>query len=416
MAWQTLIDLKVVPRSAIVIGAGVVGIATAWSLARRGVAVTLLDQSAGPGEGASFANGGQLSYVYTDALASPALLRKLPALLLGRDPGLSFSPRFDPDMARWLLGFLRNATAGRFQINTLAALELGLQSRLAMHDLLARHPIEFGHRIAGKMLVYQDQAAFAAASRLAEYKRRNGAELDILTPAKAMALEPGLAGRRDPIAGVIHAPLEELGDPHRFCCAMLELLTSSYGVAARFGTTVCRWQEDSQSAVVTTAGGERLSADALVVCAGIGSGPLARRLGLSSAIMPMKGYSFTASPGQVPISMSITDVARKIVFCPLGGAVRVAGLADLGAQDTRIEPEQIDHLKMLASQSLPHAADYAGAGQVWAGIRPMSANSQPIIRRITPRVAINAGHGMLGWTFAMGAAERLAGLMGKECA
>lgn len=416
MPGHTSTNATALPRTAIVVGAGVVGIATAWALARRGIAVTLIDQSGGPGEGASFANGAQLSYVYTDALASPALLRKIPALLLGRDPGLSFSPRFDPDMALWLLRFLRNATPGRFLANTAAGLELGLESRLAMHDLLARHPIDFGHRIAGKLLVYRDQAAFAAARELVGFKRRHGAELDVLTPTRAMELEPALAERRDPMAGAVHSPQEELGDPHRFCCAMLDLLISGYGVTARFGTAVRDWQEEPASAMVTMATGERLAADALVVCAGIASGTMLRRLGLSDALLPMKGYSFTAAPGQLPIAMSITDVARKIVFCPLDGVVRVAGLADLGAHDTRIEPERIAHLRLLAAQSLPRAADYAGVEQVWAGLRPMTANSQPIIRRITPRVAINAGHGMLGWTFAMGAAERLANLMGKECA
>jgi D-amino-acid dehydrogenase len=111
--------------------------------------------------------------------------------------------------------------------------------------------------------------------------------------------------------------------------------------------------------------------------------------------------------------MSITDVSRKIVFCPLDGAVRVAGLAELGARETRVEPARIAQLKAIAAQSLPDAADYAAARLEWAGIRPMTANSQPIIKRITPRVAINAGHGMLGWTYAMGAAERMARLIGE---
>ena len=404
------------PRSAIVIGAGVVGMATAWSLARRGVAVTVIDQASGPGEGASFANGGQLSYSYTDALASPALLRKIPALLLGRDPGLSFTPAFDPAMARWLLAFLRNATTGRFLANTAAGLALGLESRLAMHDLLDRHPIAFDHRIAGKLLLYRDHQAFAAASELADFKRRHGAVLEVLTPTQAITLEPALGNRPDPIAGAIHAPQEELGDPHRFCCAMQDLLTTRYGLVVRFDAAVRSWEEQPGSVVVSTASGEQLRADALVVCAGIAAGRLLRGHGLAGALLPMKGYSFTAPPGDAPISLSITDVARKIVFCPLGGMVRVAGLADLGARDTAIEASRLDHLKQLAAGSLPDAADYARAGQPWAGLRPMTANSQPIIRRVTARVAINAGHGMLGWTFAMGAAERLARLMGKECA
>lgn len=404
------------PRSAIVIGAGVVGVATAWSLARRGVAVTLIDKSSGPGEGASFANGGQLSYVYTDALASPAILRKLPGLLLARDPGLSLNLRFDPGMALWLLSFLRNATADRFQANTAAGLALGLESRLALHDLLARHQLDFGHRVAGKLLVYADKAAFAAACRLAEFKQRHGAVQEVLDPAQAAALEPVLASRTEPMAGAIYAPEEELGDPHRFCRGMVDLLGSAYGVTTRFETRVRDWTEESGSVAVLTDAGERLAAHALVICAGFESGQVLNRAGLAGALLPMKGYSFTAPPGSIALSHSITDVARKIVFCPLDGMIRVAGLAELGGRGIQIEPQRIDYLKRLAAQSLAGAADYDAAGRHWAGIRPMTANSQPIIRRMTPRVAINAGHGMLGWTYAMGAAERVARLLGSECA
>lgn len=409
-------DQSALPRSAIVVGAGVVGVATAWALARRGVAVTIIERASGPGQGASFANGAQLSYIYTDALANPALLRRIPALVLGLDPGLSLNPRLDPGMVGWLLAFLRNATTNAFLANTAAGLALGLESRLALHDLLARHPIDFGHRMAGKIVVYRDQTALSAACRLVDLKRQHGGIQDILDPAAAIGIEPALAGQAGRMAGAIHSPQEELGDPHRFCQAMIELLTASYGVSVKFGAALQGWQEDAGSVAVATGYGERLEADQLVVCAGIDSGRVLDRplkSFRSSALMPMKGYSLTAPLGKAAPRMSITDVSRKIVFCPLDGAVRVAGLAELGARDTRIDPARIARLKAIAAQSLPDAADYAAARQEWAGIRPMTANSQPIIKRITPRVAMNAGHGMLGWTYAMGTAERLARLIGE---
>ncbi|MEY4238323.1 MAG: hypothetical protein RL339_924 [Pseudomonadota bacterium] len=406
-------DQPALPRSAIVVGAGVVGVATAWALARRGVSVTIIERASGPGQGASFANGAQLSYIYTDALANPALLRRIPALVLGLDPGLSLNPRLDPGMIGWLVAFLRNATTNAFLANTAAGLALGLESRLALHDLLARHPIDFGHRMAGKILVYRDQTAFAAACRLADLKRQHGGVLDILDPVAAIGIEPALASQPGRMVGAIHSPQEELGDPHRFCQAMIELLTASYGVSVRFGAAVQGWQETAGSVVVAAGSGDRLEADQLVISAGIDSGRVLGQLVRSSALMPMKGDSLTAPPGSGAPRMSITDVSRKIVFCPLDGAVRVAGLAELGARETRVEPARIAQLKAIAAQSLPDAADYAAARLEWAGIRPMTANSQPIIKRITPRVAINAGHGMLGWTYAMGAAERMARLIGE---
>jgi D-amino-acid dehydrogenase len=129
--------------------------------------------------------------------------------------------------------------------------------------------------------------------------------------------------------------------------------------------------------------------------------------------MPMKGYSFTAASGQASPKMSITDVSRKVVFCPLNGAMRVAGLAELGTRDTAVDPRRLATLVSAASVVLPLAADYAASYGGWAGIRPMTANALPIIRRVAPRVTINIGHGMLGWTYAMGSAERAAELLGR---
>ena len=127
--------------------------------------------------------------------------------------------------------------------------------------------------------------------------------------------------------------------------------------------------------------------------------------------MPMKGYSFTAPMGDVAPKISITDVKRKIVFCPLNGKLRVAGLAELGARDVRVDSKRLADLKRGAQESLPQAADFAAMNEGWAGIRPMTANSLPIIKRVSPCLAVNIGHGMLGWTYAMGSAERVSQLV-----
>ena len=189
-------------------------------------------------------------------------------------------------------------------------------------------------------------------------------------------------------------------------------MVKAYGVQVRLATEVESWNADSDTAMVTTKAGETIKADQLVICAGMDAAKLLKKHGLGSSLMPMKGYSFTADPGQASPRMSITDVSRKVVFCPLDGAIRVAGLAELGARDTIVDQRQLAALVSTASGVLPRAADYAASYQGWAGIRPMTANALPIIRKIAPRVTINVGHGMLGWTYAMGSAERAARLLG----
>lgn len=412
MNWSKNSSDNALPRRAIVLGAGVVGVATAYALARRGVEVTIIDRAAIVGSGASFANGAQLSYIYTDALASNNLLKRLPFLALGLDSSFRLRPNLDPGQIVWFMRFLRNCTHQRFLENSLAGLQLGLESQLAMHALLEQHSIEFGHQSAGKMLVYDDASAFQSACDMVSIRQSHGAEQEVLTPTEAVNKEAALAERAGGFVGAIYSPQEELGDPHKFCNALLSQLVTTYGVRVRMTVEVESWNADSDTAMVTTKAGETIKADQLVICAGMDAATLMKKHGLGSSIMPMKGYSFTAAPGQASPKMSITDVSKKVVFCPLDGAIRVAGLAELGVRNTRVDQRQLAALVSTAAGVLPRAADYAASYQGWAGIRPMTANALPIIRKIAPRVTINVGHGMLGWTYAMGSAERAARLLG----
>ncbi|WP_298672774.1 FAD-dependent oxidoreductase [uncultured Sphingomonas sp.] len=395
-------------RSIIVIGAGVVGVATAYALARRGAKVILIDRAETAGRGTSYANGAQLSYVYTDALANPALLKRIPALLIGLDPVFRLRPSVDPAFFGWLLGFLRNASSTRFRSNTIEGLRLGLESRRALHSLLERHPIAFDHAAPGKLHIHEHPASLAAARAMAELKGGHGAIQHCLTRAEVVAIEPALAARRGAFAGAIYTPDEEVGDPYLFCNAMLAVLRRDYAVDIRLETNVAAIDGTADRAVAICAEGERIEADEIVLCTGIDTMRLLRGTGISAPILPMKGYSFTAPAGAAMPKVSITDVVRKIVFCRLGTKLRVAGLAELGVHDTTIDARRLDQLRGSSRAVLPDAANYDAAHGGWAGLRPVTPSSLPIIRRARSRISLNVGHGMLGWTFAMGSAERVA--------
>lgn len=393
-----------------VIGAGVVGLATAYALARRGRRVLLLDRAPGPALETSFANGAQLSYAYTDAMAGPALWKQLPGMLAGRDRAFRTRLSADPDFWRWGLTFLRNATQQRLQENTLATLKLALESRSAMAELLARHPIDFDHRVAGKLHVYYNAASLPAARAMIERKRPFGVQQRLLDADEAIALEPALAGARG-IAGVVHSPEEEVGDPWRFATGLLEVLRTHHDVDARFGIDLQRLRRDGAMWRLHARNGDIVSVPGVVVCAGIGSKTLLRPLGLRLPLMAVKGYSFTAPCGKAAPSASITDTARKLVFCRLGDRIRVAGLADLNHWDAAPDCARITDLVAMARESLPQAADYDAIESDWAGLRPMTPWSSPIIRRAGDGLVLNIGHGMLGWTLAMGSGERAATLV-----
>lgn len=395
-------------RSVIVVGAGVVGVAMAYALARRHFSVTLIEAEREPGAGTSRANGAQLSYVFTDALASPSLLRRAPGLLLGLDPVFRWRVPFEAQYFRWLLKFVRNAAPSSFRANTLEGLRLGLESRAALHALLARHPLEFAHREAGKIHIHDDPSTFSAAHEIVALKRDHGASQEMLTYRETLAVEPALANRTGSFVGAVHSPQEEVGDPFRFCHAMLALLRSQYAVDVRLGTSIVRIRDSGQRALALAADGEELSADALVLCGGIGSNQFMRSMGCSDTLVPMKGYSFNAPRGTATPRHSITDVARKWVMCELGDTIRVAGLAELGMRDLSVDPRRLAGLISSACDAMPAAADYGRASDGWAGLRSMTPTSLPVVRCVSPRLALNVGHGMLGWTFAMGTAERLA--------
>ncbi len=393
-----------------IIGAGVVGMATAWAMAHRGQQVLLLDRADAPGLGTSFANGAQLSYAYTDAMANPALWGQLPGMLLGRDAAFRARFSFEPHFLRWGMTFLRNATSARLHRNTLTTLALALESRTAMTALLARHPIDFLHKTTGKLHVHYDIAGLPKARAMIEAKRPFGIRQQWLDADEAIAVEPALAGARN-MVGAVHTPDEEVGDPWRFCVALHALLTTQYGLQTRFGFDAHRLLPEGGGWRLLSQTGESVLARHVMVCAGIDSHTLLRRMGLGSPLMAVKGYSFTAPPGPLPPKASITDTSRKLVFCPLGDRIRVAGLADLNHWDPHPDPDRFAQLVAMAQASLPEAIDIDRIEHRWAGLRPVTPQSTPVIRRLPNGLIVNIGHGMLGWTLAMGSGERAARLV-----
>lgn len=397
-----------VTNDVLVLGAGVVGVATAEALMRRGLSVTLVDRADGPGQGASFANGGQLSYSYTDALASPSLLKRLPGILAATDPAFRVALRFDPEYLRWCLAFFANGRAGRFAANSLAGIGLALRSRALMEELLARHPVDFGHEVPGKLLLHEEAAGFRAATGHAAAKQQGGIDVRVLSPTEVVEVEPALAGVRHRLAGGIYAPGDAVGDPHLFCTGLVERLRGQ-GLETRFGIAVEAIVEGPVPAL-RFAGGERLEARQLVVAAGPGAAGLLRPLGWRASIMPVRGHSLTLPPGCSAPRVSITDVARKLVFCRLGQRLRIAGLADVGFTSAAVDQRRLTAMTEAARESLPEAAAYDAPGEAWAGLRPVTPDSLPIVERRGP-ITVNIGHGGLGWTYALATAEQAAALV-----
>lgn len=397
-----------------VIGAGVVGVSSAYLLARTGHRVTLIDAEAEPGRGVSAANAAQLSWAYGDAMASPALLKHLPAILAHRDPAFRVRFRLDPDFLLWGLRFLANTPSRRWWKNTSEILSLANESRRELALLLAEADIAFDYRVAGKLHLYPDAASLSAALPVVERKRRLGFDQRVLSRSEAEAVEPALKAYQGEIAGAVYTPDDALGDAAAFCRQLTHAIALRYAVSTCFGRRVAGFEQHAgRLMAVRFSDCDPLPVDAAVVTAGPLIRTLAAALPEARGIQPVVGYSLTVPWREGAPRVSLTDVKRKLAFAAIGERFRVAGLADINTSGSGFAPDRFAVLRETASAVLPGCFGQAEWERHWSGERPMTPSSQPIIApsRNIRGVYVNAGHGMLGWTLALGSARRLANML-----
>lgn len=397
-----------------VLGAGVVGVVTAYYLAHRGHSVTVFEQADRVASGTSFANAGQLSYSFTDALARPSFLRRLPALLLGRDPGIRVRARLHRDFAAWALGFLRQCTPACARENTVAVLGLAMRSSTLMDELLTRVPLDFAHRPAGKLVLLSDAAELAAAREAAELKRTHGCATDVLSRDEAVALEPTLTQLDDCFIAAVYSAGDAVADARAFSEGLATWLASNTATEIRLGQRVSSIAIGGGAVAGVRCDDTEHAVDAVVVCAGCGSARLLRPLGIPAPIFPVRGYSVTLPVAAGAPSASVTHPQRRIVFSRFGSKLRIAGFADFGVANVADDAARIETLLQVARRTAPLAADYDAAERnAWAGFRPMTPDSRPLVGPTRIRgLHLNTGHGMLGWTLACATGEAVAASIG----
>lgn len=394
-----------------VLGGGVVGVASAYHLAREGHAVTLLEARDGLAQETSLANGAQLSYSYVAPLADPTVLPKLPGWLLDRNSPLRFAPRLDWRQWAWCLAFLRACRSKVAQRVTAQLLALGQLSRERVHALVEHEALDFHYQRNGKLVVYRDPAAFAGARRQLEYQASLGSRQQALDAEGCVALEPALVSLRNKLTGGIHTPSEEAGDCHAFTVGLAAAATRRYGAQFRCGVRVAGLRYEGRRVVAARTDAGDVEADAFVMAAGMHSAPLLAPLGLRLPLYPLTGYSLTAPtrPGRhQPPAISVTDLHYKVVYARLGEHLRIAGMVDLVGRHPRADARRIALLTRQARETFPDGADFDAATS-WCGGRPTTPDSKPLIGA-TPydNLWLNTGHGALGFTLACGSAALLA--------
>jgi len=391
-----------------IVGAGLLGVASAYYLAKEGHEILVVDRQSAPARETSFANASLLTPNHSFSWAAPGAPWLMLRSLWQADSGLRFKPHLNSQLIDWGLRFLRNCTPGRHRANSLAKTRLCFYSMAELERVTAETGIAWHRGTQGVLYLFRDRRELALADRDLALLREAGAAIAPISWDEVVALEPGLAHARPKFAGALHGTSDEVGDARRFTEALAETCKAR-GVAFRLSTIIDGLElgGDRVTALKTSSG--PIQADAFVLAAGSYSPQLARDAGLHLPIYPVKGYSITApvgDPDQAPRTGGL-DEGTLVAFARLGDRVRMTSVAEVGGYDTGYRPE--DFAKILATgRELFRDGIALDRAEYWACLRPATPDGPPIIGPSPVRnLWLNTGHGYLGWTMCCGSARLL---------
>lgn len=395
----------------VVLGAGIVGVTSAYQLARSGHDVTVIDRQPGPALETSFANAGEVSFGYCSPWAAPGIPMKAMKWLFMEHAPLILRPKIDAAMIGWMIKMLSNCTSKRYAINKSRMLRLADYSRVSLAALRAETGIAYDERMRGTLQLFRTQAQFDASGKDVEALAADGIPYEVLDRDGCIGVEPALKHVREKIVGGLLTPKDETGDCFKFTGALAKK-AEELGVRFNYGSIIRGLDvEGGRVRGVVTAHGT-LQADAVVVALGSFSPLLVRPHGIRLPVYPVKGYSLTipiTDASRAPES-TVMDETFKIAITRLGDRIRVGGMAEISGYTNDLgEPRRLT-LQHSVTDLFP-GGDVSKAS-FWSGLRPMTPDGTPIIG--PTKVAglyLNTGHGTLGWTMSTGSARVISDLV-----
>jgi D-amino-acid dehydrogenase len=415
----------------VVLGAGIIGVSTAWHLLQRGHEVTLVDRQPDAALETSFANAAQISVSYCEPWANREAPLKALKWMFSATAPLLFRPQLDLAQWRWGLQFLGQCNDAAFERNVAQIVALGSYSHAALKDVVAETGIEYSRLERGIAHYYSDQKSFDGAADAAAVMQKFGVKRRVIDRAELLRVEPALNAFAERIVGGTYTPSDESGDARVFT-QQLAALCAQRGAQLLMGHDIERIETEAGAAKQVrlrdrvTGQARALQADAYVVACGSYTTPLLKSVGVRVPIYPGKGYSATLPllrPEQAP-NVSMIDDAYKLAMSRLGSHLRVAGTIELGgfdlALDTPLAKKRCAMLVKRIEEVFPGVADTrtpeeGGDPQFWTGLRPATPTNIPLIGRTKiNKLWINAGHGTLGWTHGAGSGKALAELISGE--
>ena len=400
----------------LILGSGVIGVTSAYYLARAGHEVTVVDRQPEPALETSFANAGEVSPGYSSPWAGPGVPVKAVKWLLMKHGPLVIRPNLDPVMWVWLLKMLRNCTSARYAVNKSRMIPIAEYSRDCLRDLRRDIGIQYDERSQGTLQLFRYQAQLDGTGEDVAVLRQYGVPYETLSREGCIEVEPALSGVKEKFVGGLRLPQDETGDCHMFTQALAKH-AQVLGVRFLFNTGIDRIVTDGGrvSGVVTSAG--LLQADSYVLALGSYSSRMAAPLGISLPVYPVKGYSIT-----VPIKdasgapeSTVMDESYKVAITRLGNRIRVGGTAEISGFSTKLYDARRATLDHSLTDLFPRGGDLAKA-TFWSGLRPMTPDGPPVIGPTQyANLHLNTGHGTLGWTMSCGSGRVLADMLsGKK--
>ncbi|MGE8162362.1 D-amino acid dehydrogenase [Paraburkholderia sp. NPDC080076] len=399
----------------VVLGSGVVGVTSAYYLARAGHEVTVIDREAGPALETSFANAGQISPGYASPWAAPGVPLKAVKWMFQKHAPLAIRLDGTQFQLQWMWQMLQNCTSSRYAVNKGRMVRLAEYSRDCLQALRAETGIQYEGRAGGTLQVFRTQQQFDGAAKDIAVLQEANVPYELLSPAELARAEPALAAVSHKLTGGLRLPGDETGDCQMFT-TRLAALAEELGVKFRYNTPIDALAMAGGRIAGVKCGEELVRADSFVVALGSYSTHFLSGL-VKIPVYPLKGYSITApivNEASAPVS-TVLDETYKIAITRFDDRIRVGGMAEIVGFDKSLRQARRETLELCVNDLFPGGGDTSKAS-FWTGLRPMTPDGTPIVGRTpVPNLFLNTGHGTLGWTMSCGSGQLLADVMsGKQ--
>ncbi|MEH6579522.1 MAG: D-amino acid dehydrogenase [Amphritea sp.] len=393
----------------LILGSGVVGVTSAWYLAKQGHEVTIIDRQETPAMETSFANAGQVSPGYSAPWAAPGVPLKAIKWMMQDLAPLMINPKVNANTIKWMTKMLSNCTQGAYHVNKARMMRVAEYSRDCLRDLRSELEIDYSHRTQGTLQVFRTQKQVDGAAKDIAVLKECGVDFEVLDTNGCVAREPALGYVKEKIVGGLRLPGDETGDCFKFTNALAEEC-KKLGVKFMFNTEIEGLLSDDSDIVGVKTKEGVLTADRYLMAMGSYSTIALAKVGVAVPVYPIKGYSLTLpiiDESRAPVS-TVMDETFKVAVTRFEDRIRVGGTAEITSYDMSLKEKRRRNVEHTVSDLFEGGGDIEKA-EFWTGLRPMTPDGTPILGGTRyPSLYLNTGHGTLGWTMSLGSGKFVA--------